>query len=184
MSGRGQKPTSDSPADATSETGVPPGVMSLRAGRSASVALRQVQLIVDRGVELELKRRTLVLLAALARTPAFGPMCPHLVRTARSVGDATVERLNRQPAVHALADQRVKAPAEPVDLDDVAGPDSLKSHPRQRTRASGGPPLPQHIPCSSHCGRGGGTCPTLPATSSSGPAHEAAHQGRQPLLDQ
>lgn len=60
------------------------------------------------------------------------------MRPARSVGDAAVKRLNRQPALHAPTDQRVKAPAQPVDLDDVTNMDSFESHPRQRTRGSGG----------------------------------------------
>ena len=55
-------------------------------------------------------------------------MRPHFVRPARSVGDAAVKRLYRQPTLRALANQRVEAPAEPIHLDDVACPDSLESH--------------------------------------------------------
>jgi hypothetical protein len=113
--------------------------------RSACLALRQVRLIVDWGVELELDRRALERLVARAVSPAFGPMRPHFVRPAGSVGDAAVKRLYRQPAFRALTDQRVEAPAEPVDLDDVACSDSLESHRWQAyARARRFPPTPTY----------------------------------------
>lgn len=102
--------------------------------------LRPVHPIVDRRVELELERRTLKRLAGLAGSTALGPMRPYFVRPARSVGDAAVKRLYRQPALRALADQCVEAPAEPIHLDDVARPDSLESHRRKRTREPGALP--------------------------------------------
>jgi len=101
--------------------------MSPSRGES-SAGLAPTQLIVERGVELELERCTLERLAGLSGTPTLGPMGPHFMRAARSVGDAAVKRLDRQPAFRALADQRVEAPAAPVHLDDVACPDSLESH--------------------------------------------------------
>jgi hypothetical protein len=85
-------------------------------------------LIADQDLELELERRTLERLVRLAGSATLGPMRSHLVRPARSVGDAAVKRLYRQPAFRGLADHRVEAPAEPIDLDDVARPDSLESH--------------------------------------------------------
>ena len=91
-------------------------------------ALRRLRLIADRGVQGELERQGLERLAGLAGTAALSPVRPHLVRPARSVGDAAVERLYRQPALRALTHQRVEAPAEPIDLDDVARSDSLESH--------------------------------------------------------
>jgi hypothetical protein len=67
-------------------------------------------------------------LARVGGPTPLGPMRPHLVRPARSVRDSAVKRLDRQPAFRALADQRVEAPAEPIDLDDVARADCLESH--------------------------------------------------------
>jgi hypothetical protein len=93
-----------------------------------SLPLRRVRLIADWIAQLELERRGLERLAGLAGPPALGPMRPHFVRPARSVAHAPVKRLYRQPAFRALADQRVEASAEPIHLDDVACPDSLKSH--------------------------------------------------------
>jgi len=66
--------------------------------------LRRVRLIVGRGVELKLDGRTLKRPIGLAGSTALGPMRPHFVRSARSVGDAAVKRLYRQPAFRALAD--------------------------------------------------------------------------------
>lgn len=118
--------------------GSSPGLIGVRG--SALVRLRRVHRIADRSVELELRRRRAEWLAGRPAPTTPRPVCSHLVRPTRSVADATVERLNRQPALHAPAHQRVKAPAESVDLDDVTRPNSLESHPRQRTRRPGGLP--------------------------------------------
>jgi hypothetical protein len=116
--------------------------------RSARV-IHASELLADGGAELELERRRLERLerlSGLAGSTTLGPMRPHLVRAARSVGDTAVKRLYRQPAFRALADQRVEAPAEPVDLDDVASPDSLDSHVAKRTREPGASPVAHLAP--------------------------------------
>jgi hypothetical protein len=100
-----------------------------------------VQLIVDRGVERKLKGRRLERLAGRSGATTLGPVRQHLVRPARSIRHAAVKRLYRQTALRAPADQRVEAPAEPVDLDDIARPDSLESHVAKRTRDPGALPV-------------------------------------------
>jgi hypothetical protein len=43
--------------------------------------------------------------------------------------DAPVKPLDREPAGGVAVDERVEAPAEPVDLDDVADLDAFDPHP-------------------------------------------------------
>ena len=184
MSALGRVPTSDSPDGATSKRsgnwridGRVLGSLARADKRSAFVALRRDDRIADRGVEFELERRRAERLAGHAAPTAPRPVCPHLVRPAGSVGDATVKRLNRQPAVRAPVDQRVKAPAEPVDLDDVARLDSLESHRsasvRTRPARSPAPPaLAPRLPPTMETARGLSEC-WLACTGRppGGPAH-------------
>ena len=80
----------------------------------------------ERGVELELKRRGLERLVGRARAAALGPVRADIVRPARSLADSSVQRLNRETTVRVAGDERMEAPAEPVDLDDVSDLDALE----------------------------------------------------------
>jgi len=65
------------------------------------------------------------------------------VSAAAPVGDPLVERLKGQATWRVVGHDRVEAPAEPIDLDDVPGLDPLEPHPGQayeRAGTSGGCP--------------------------------------------
>jgi hypothetical protein len=55
----------------------------------------------------------------------------HLLGTARSVRHTAVERKDLEPVIVAPADERVKPPAQPVDLDNVPSPNPLEPHREQ-----------------------------------------------------
>jgi pimeloyl-ACP methyl ester carboxylesterase len=61
----------------------------------------------------------------------------HLVRPARSVGDAAIERLDREPSRRCAAHQRVKAAPEPIDLDDIPAFNAFEPHRSARVRSVG-----------------------------------------------
>ena len=78
-------------------------------------------------------------------------MGDHLLGTARSVRHTAVERKDLEPVIVTPADERVKPPAQPVDLDDVPSPDPFEPHREQgyagaMTVPSGGDDSPAGTP--------------------------------------
>lgn len=76
--------------------------------------------VAHRRVEFELKRRWLERLLGRSWASALGPVPDDVVRSAASVANATVERLKREAARGVARHDRVKAPAQTIDLDDIA----------------------------------------------------------------
>jgi hypothetical protein len=68
-------------------------------------------------------------------------MADDLVAAAAVVVDAPVERLQQQPSCRRAGDERMEAPAKPVDLDDVADLDPFESHASQCRRFARGAPV-------------------------------------------
>jgi hypothetical protein len=84
-------------------------------------------------VEFKLQWGRLERLIGDAGSSAFGPVSHHVARPAGSVADATVQRLDRQSAASLAGGhhERVKAPAQTVDLNYVPCLDALKAHGRR-----------------------------------------------------
>jgi SAM-dependent methyltransferase len=59
------------------------------------------------------------------------------VSAAASVADPLVERLDGEPTRGVVGHERMEAPAEPIDLDDVPGLDPLEPHPAQAYERAG-----------------------------------------------
>src|ERR1700691_1836270 len=98
-----------------------PGTLSFR-GRTSSVGKVKV--------DLQLTGRWTEWLAVLSRPAALGPVADYFAATTGVVVDAPIGRLDGKAAGGRPGDDRVKAPALAVDLDDVAGVDALESHAR------------------------------------------------------
>ena len=94
--------------------------------------------VAGRGVELELKRRTLdERLVGHPRPAAFGPVHADLVGSAASIGDTLVERLDGEATRRVSGHERVEAPAEAIHLDDVPGLDAGEPHQAKVTSGRG-----------------------------------------------
>jgi hypothetical protein len=90
--------------------------------------MRTVLRLTQCEIKFELQHLRLQWFSGGARTSALGPMGHHLPRPARAIGHSAVERLDREPTRCVAGNDRVKAPAEAVDLNDVTGLDALQSH--------------------------------------------------------